>query len=636
VTATAGLEQQARDLLSLGGSWGATLSPDGTRTAYLSDRNGWPQVWVQTIPLGDADAPSSDTQDSDAQDSDAQGSDARVLDLGADPVVQVRWSSDGEWLACAVAPGGGVRTHAWAVRPNGTDARLLAGEDGEHVALGPWSPRGSHLVISDSAEKPDADEFCELVEPVTGSRRELARGHMVSVLDISATERFALLRDGPRGARYCVLLDRANDQDHPLLPYPKTGSTDAGLLRPPPERVSVADDDSVVAYLISDTGHPRPSLIAVGIRADGQRGPVGTLAARSDADLELLHASVDGRVLVLVWNVDGRSELQILDAATGLRTHAAATPGSVVSSCEMSRDGDAVLCTVESPTEPREIWRLDVAADRWTRITRSNDAAPGALDDLVAPTLEHFVSHDGLPLQGLLYRGAGDPEGRALIWFHGGPEAQERPTFSPLFQTIARSGISVFAPNVRGSSGYGRAFGHADDLGGRYSAIDDVAMCVSHLVEIGVARRNRVVCSGRSYGGYLTLAALVRYPRLFAGGIDICGMSDLLTFYRDTEPWIAASAASKYGDPVRDAALLADLSPLRRIEQVQAPLLVIHGELDTNVPFSEATQVVAALTALGKPVQLLSFPDEGHEYRRVHSRLTQAETILEFSHRILA
>lgn len=610
-----GLGQDAVELLTVAASWGATLAPDGRRTAFISDRGGWPQVWVQTLSEPDS---------------------ATIIDLGPDPVVQVRWSADGQWLSCAVAPDGGVKTHAWAVRPNGADARRLAGEPGEHVAVGPWSPRGAHLVIDEAAEKPAADEMCELVDPVTGTRRALARGHMVTVLDISLTERFVLLRDGPRGARFCVVLDRAGDADHPLLPHPGTGSTDAGILRPPPERVSVAGDDAAVAYLISDAGRARPVLLGVGIRSDGQRGPVGMLAWRDDADLELISADVPGRTLALIWNHSGRSDLELLDTRTGERRPAAAIPGDVISSCEIARDGSVVVCTIESPTQPREVWALAVQTNTWSRVTDANPHLSVDLGDLVAPTLECFVSHDGLAIEGWLYRGVGETDGRALIWFHGGPEAQERPTFSPLFQSVARSGIALFAPNVRGSSGYGRAFVHADDGARRYAAIDDVAMCVRHLVDIGVAHRGRVACSGRSYGGYLTLAAMVRYPLLFAAGIDICGMSDLLTFYRDTEPWIATAAASKYGDPERDTALLSDLSPLPRIDLLTAPLLVIHGELDTNVPYSEATQVVAALRALGRPVELLSLPDEGHEYRRVHSRIAQAQTIIGFLEKHLA
>ena len=151
MNAVTGAQLDAVELLSVAASWGATLSPDGTRTAYISDRGGWPQVWVQPVR--------------------GRG-EATVVDLGPDPVVQVRWSGDGEWLACAVAPGGGVKTHAWAVRPTGADPRLLAGAPDEHVVVGPWSPRGAHLVIAEAAEKPDADAMCELVEIGRASCRE--------------------------------------------------------------------------------------------------------------------------------------------------------------------------------------------------------------------------------------------------------------------------------------------------------------------------------------------------------------------------------------------------------------------------------------------------------------------------------
>jgi dipeptidyl aminopeptidase/acylaminoacyl peptidase len=118
---------------------------------------------------------------------------------------------------------------------------------------------------------------------------------------------------------------------------------------------------------------------------------------------------------------------------------------------------------------------------------------------------------------------------------------------------------------------------------------------------------------GRSYGGYLTLAALTRFPELFAVGIDVCGMSNFFTFYEHTEPWIAAAAVSKYGDPVADAELLADLSPINHIDRLRAPLLIVHGENDSNVPVIEAEQVAAALAARGVPHRYLLFPGEGHE-----------------------
>jgi dipeptidyl aminopeptidase/acylaminoacyl peptidase len=110
----------------------------------------------------------------------------------------------------------------------------------------------------------------------------------------------------------------------------------------------------------------------------------------------------------------------------------------------------------------------------------------------------------------------------------------------------------------------------------------------------------------------------------------VCGMSDFATFYRDTEPWIAAAAATKYGHPVEDEALLAALSPMRAIDDVTAPLLVVHGELDTNVPIGEAHQVVAALRERAHDVEYLELEGEGHEYRRASSQALLVRRMVEF------
>jgi dipeptidyl aminopeptidase/acylaminoacyl peptidase len=200
---------------------------------------------------------------------------------------------------------------------------------------------------------------------------------------------------------------------------------------------------------------------------------------------------------------------------------------------------------------------------------------------------------------------------------------------------LVAAGITVLAPNIRGSSGYGHQFVHADDRWGRLDAIHDVASCATVLAERGWSDARRIAVTGRSYGGYATLLALVEHPSLFAAGVDICGMSDLLTFFRDTEPWIAAAAVTKYGDPVRDTALLAEVSPLHRADVIHVPLLVVHGELDTNVPTGEARQIVSALQALGRDVSYLELAGEGHEYRRVDSRLLLLRELTAFLGRAL-
>ncbi len=191
----------------------------------------------------------------------------------------------------------------------------------------------------------------------------------------------------------------------------------------------------------------------------------------------------------------------------------------------------------------------------------------------------------------------------------------------------------MLAPNVRGSGGFGKTFGHADDKEKRFAAIDDVADCVRFLIDNELADPQHIACAGWSYGGFLTLAAMTFHPGLFAAGISICGMSDLSTFYRNTEQWIADAAYTKYGHPVSDRELLERLSPLRRVDALTAPLLVVHGANDTNVPVSESEQIVDALRKAGRDVRYLLFGDDGHAIAKRENRVTLAVTIRDWLNR---
>ena len=607
---SAGLRSAAADLgaelVQAWGSWGPTLSPHAEQLAFLSDRNGSPQVFVSDLRMDSSvDRPT-------------------MITISDDPVVSVNWSADGAWLACAVATDGGVRTQVWVVRPDGRDARRIAGSADQHAELGPWTRSGHRVTVIIPDYEGDGRSHCFLADPTTGELHPLATGDLLGVLDLSADEHLVILKDGQRGKQFCVVVDRVADLDHPLLPFPATGSTEVAIIRPAPP----GDVTPLVAYVCTDAGLPRRQLVAVPLGAEGWRGVSGVLAARDDAELEGLDADDAGRQLLLVWNVAGRSELELFDTVTGVGRPLPGMPGAVVSGALLSRDGRRVILSVEGPHRSRELWCLSTRTLQWTRV----GAVPfTAAHTLVEPELIRYQAHDGLELSGWLYRVPGRSEpGPAMLSLHGGPEAQERPVFSPQHQAMAAAGIAVLAPNIRGSSGFGRAYVHADDVHGRRDAFEDVITSADELVRLGIADPSKIAITGRSYGGYLTLACLAFYPGYFACGVDICGMSDLHTFYRDTEPWIAAAAVSKYGDPVADAALVAAISPLHRAENIDVPLLVVHGELDTNVPIGEAHQMVAALRDLGRPVEYLQLDGEGHEYRRTDSRIRLITTMLEF------
>jgi dipeptidyl aminopeptidase/acylaminoacyl peptidase len=557
------------------GSWSPALSPDGRHAAYVSDRSGTPQVWVQPV-----------------------GSDLTFLvDTGGHPVMAVQWSTGGGWLACLIAPGGAPRHEVWLVRPDGSGLHQVAGFGGDTADNMRWLPGRPLLAVTENLT--DA----VLVDAVTGERSVIASGELIALLDVSPDGRRALLRHGPRGSRHVALRDLETGVDE----YVTSGE------------VAVFAPDGTTVYALSDAGE-FPVLIRVDASPSASALPascsptaVEVLVASDTDELEAFALTPTGGTAAVLWNLrGGMSELVVVDLITGGRLPVP-LPGTVVSGLAWSADGSTLTFTAEAPGRPHGTWTFDASGLHPVSV---EEAAPGA----VRPVLHRFASHDGLEISGWWFAPAGDGPHPAVLWFHGGPEAQERPGHGPLFQSLVDRGIAVFAANIRGSSGFGRTFVNADNGPQRYAAIADVEACVKYLVSGGLADPARVGCMGRSYGGYLTLAALTTYPDLFAVGIDVCGMSNFATFYRHTEPWIAAAAVSKYGDPETDAELLRDLSPITHIDRLRTPLLVVHGENDSNVPVIEAEQVVEALRERGVEHRYLLFPGEGHELLHRTSR----------------
>jgi dipeptidyl aminopeptidase/acylaminoacyl peptidase len=572
--------------------------PDGRLLAWISDRDGRPRLYVGALDAGAVVEPHGFVP----TDLDDPG-------LPPADVCGVAWSPDGSWLACQLAPGGGERTRVLLVSPDGTRRHEIA-PGAAAVVLGSWSPSGSHLGVTIYGEGRGEGQAC-LVDLRDGTSTVLASGPAAVVCAVSGDGHRVVVRHGRRGDRHLELVDLRTGVRAELVPG---GATVADA------RFGVTGG---MLYLHTDADRERPALLAVPLNA-GRPGIASPLAERSYDDLDLVALDPAGARAVLVWNVDGRSEAEMLDLRSGMLSPLPDAAGDVVTDAAFTRDGGGLLLASEGPTvAPQLSWVPLVDGLPGTEaeavLPPGSDDAPD--DVLVSPTLHEFRADDGLTLTGWLFR----PRGTlgptpTLVWLHGGPEAQERPVFQPLFQALAAAGIAVFAPNVRGSAGFGRAFSRADDVALRFAAIDDVGAVVGFLSRSGLADPARIGVAGRSYGGYLTLAALVRYPELFRVGVDVCGMADLETFYAQTEPWIAEAATTKYGDPGTDAELLRQLSPIHGFDRLSAPVLVVHGGHDTNVPLCEPEQVVAALRERGVPHSYLLFDDEGHEVHDLANR----------------
>ncbi|GAB7037935.1 MULTISPECIES: S9 family peptidase [Catenuloplanes] len=570
-------------------SWSPSLAPDGGRVVFVSDLSGAPRVWVR------------DTR---------TGADPILLPTGDEPVTRVTWSPDGEWIVYVSTPGGAPRAEAWAIRPDGTQNRQIAGFDGTTVLLGDWLPGSSRLTVTETG----ATACAMVLDVATGARRELCTGEMLYLLDVTADESRALLRRGPRSARWLEVLDVATGKAEPL---PLTGgNTDRGWFA----------DGGATVLARTDAHSDLATLVAV------TGGEVVELARRPDAELEDFAVTQDRSAVALLWNrYGGVSELALLDLATREQRALPPPAGDVFEGCAFAGDGGLLALVVQSAIQPRTIWLIDPALGEGHALgddpTAPATPVPGepSWPVVIAPQLCDLRSGDGLAISGWLYRPDGEHDGPwpTVISLHGGPEWQWRPAHNPLFQALLARGLAVFAPNVRGSTGFGRSFVDADNRAGRYGAIADVAACVEYLVSSGIADPDRIGCIGRSYGGYLTLTALTTFPELFAAGVSECGMSDFASFYERTEPWIAAAAVSKYGHPEHDRELLRDLSPLHRMDRLRAPLLLVHGANDTNVPVYESEQVLEALRGRDDvPHDYLLLPGEGHDFLARTSRQT--------------
>jgi dipeptidyl aminopeptidase/acylaminoacyl peptidase len=338
-----------------------------------------------------------------------------------------------------------------------------------------------------------------------------------------------------------------------------------------------------------------------------------------DADVEQLEPSPDQSRLAVVVNEDGYSRLRVLDAADGTVLEQPAHPPGVITKLSWHPDGTTIAFDLASPTRPSTLWRHRLAQPE-PELLFAPGQAPVATRDW---RLVRFPTFDGRMIPAFLALPAGAaPAGGwpLLVWVHGGPESQARPNWRPDLQLVLSLGIAVLVPNVRGSTGYGRAYAALDDRELRLDSVRDLAAAHAWATAQDDFDAGRIGVMGQSYGGWMVLAAVTEYPELWAAGIDYYGIARWKTFFERTGPWRIGHRAAEYGDPVRDAALLERLSPLHKADRIQCPMLVAQGMTDPRVPPQESEQIVAALKRREVPVDYVTFPDEGHGFLKRDNR----------------
>lgn len=376
---------------------------------------------------------------------------------------------------------------------------------------------------------------------------------------------------------------------------------------------------------------------------DLETGATTVITEEIPWDVGSLEISPDRSILAFTVNADGIDELHLLDTATLEALTPPQLPPGVIYGLDFSPDGSQLGLVLNSSTSPGDVYSAPVDATGATgSITRWTFSEVGGLDpgSFVSAKLIRYPTFDRVAPDGerrtipaFYYRPEGEGPFPVVIDIHGGPEGQERPTFSPQTQyMVAELDVAILAPNVRGSAGYGKSYLKLDNAMLREDSVADIGALLDWIESRPELDADRVAVMGGSYGGYMVLASMVHFNDRLRAGIDIVGISSFVTFLENTNPYRRDLRRVEYGDE-RDPEMrefLEKISPLNRASAITKPLFVIQGLNDPRVPASEAEQIVEAVRTNDNTVWYLLAKDEGHGFRKKSNRDVMYDAIAHF------
>lgn len=340
-------------------------------------------------------------------------------------------------------------------------------------------------------------------------------------------------------------------------------------------------------------------------------------------DVEQFDLSPDGQRIAFSVNEGGLSRLHLRSARNNAALGAPTLPPGIISNLTFSPDGRKFAFTLNSATSPGDVWSYDLVVKRLTRWTQSE---VGGLDTekFVAPELVTFPTFDEVdgtkrPIPAFVYKPQKAGPHPVVISIHGGPEGQFRPGFNAIYQHwVNELGIAVIAPNVRGSSGYGKSYVQLDNGRKREDSVKDIGALLDWIATRKDLDKDRVMVFGGSYGGYMVLASMTHFNDRLAGAVDIVGISNFVTFLTNTKGYRRDLRRAEYGDE-RDPemrAFLEKISPMTNVARIRKPLFIVQGLNDPRVPVTEAEQMLAAVRKNGGKAWYLLAKDEGHGFRK--------------------
>ena len=292
-----------------------------------------------------------------------------------------------------------------------------------------------------------------------------------------------------------------------------------------------------------------------------------------------------------------------------------------------------MVCVFSSPSQPPDLWMINVEAGTSIQLTNS---MPDELshEEFILPEEIYYEGIDGVQVPALLFRPDGIPA-PAVVMIHGGPNWHYSAEWNPLMAHFASRGFVVFAPNYRGSTGYGRDWQYAAryDLGGVDTR--DVAAGAGYLLCEGIAIENKIAVTGRSHGGYLTMTCLTQYPELWCAGSAVVPFMNWIKSHNDSREDLQHWNIENMGDPKENYERWYNASPYFFLDLVSAPVQLICGGNDPRCPASDSIDARDKLVELGKDVELLLYEDEGHAFLKIENIIDSELKRVEFLAKVL-
>jgi len=587
--------------------WGGIdLAPDGTEVAFSWNRSGTFEIYSAPV----------------------EGERIFQLTDAKERSVSPRWSPDARWVAFMRDAGGNERFDVWLVDRDGEQERNLTSEPGVTHRDIAWSPDGTKIAFTANA---GGKGFAiHIIDVTTGAKRVLTDGARDDVQPRwspdGALILFSSWREAVRTNADLFVVPASGGEANKLG---TRGEVDGESLEG-----RWSPDGSRISFTTDSRGRQE---IAVATYQAGKLGRIERMTAGIHDEYQAVWRP-DGRALDYLHNEDASVSIRRVFAVSHA-DHAVADLPGVHSSQQIGPDNDRTVYLFQSPTRPVDVF---VTGERMTEPRPITRSLPSHVDPstLVDPVHVRYPGANGEMVPALLFvpyvealRGSGAPP--AIIFIHGGPTAQYRREWIVGTQVFVNAGYVVLAPNVRGSTGYGKKWREANrhDWGGK--DLEDVARGAAWLGDAKIADPGRVGAYGASYGGYLTLMSLALRPEQFAAGVSVVGVVSWKTMYETARGDVRDYLVREFADPEKDAELYRDRSPLTHAAKIRAPLLILQGANDPRVPQSEAEQVVKALREGGKEHEYHVYEGEGHGFRVTENRIDSLRRALDWFDRHL-